>query len=96
MIHMITFDYKCKVNSRFVFKQIIIALIIQSFVNILGMLFLLLLNMQIRLIRMIVLHSGSKCVTILCVLKAVDTIGNYQRLAFTVSVSQHMHKITNL
>ena len=29
-------------------------------------------------------------------LKAVDTIGNYQRLAFTVGVSQHMHKITNL
>ena len=28
-------------------------------------------------------------------LKAVDTIGNCQRLAFTV-VSQHMHKITNL
>ena len=32
----------------------------------------------------------------LFVLKAVDTIGNCQRLAFTVSVSQHMHKITNL
>ena len=30
------------------------------------------------------------------VLKAVDTIGNCQRLAFTVGVSQHMHKITNL
>ena len=29
-------------------------------------------------------------------LKAVDTIGNRQRLAFTVGVSQHMHKITNL
>ena len=29
-------------------------------------------------------------------LKAVDTIGNCQRLAFTVSVSQHMHKTTNL
>ena len=29
-------------------------------------------------------------------LKAVDTIGNCQRLAFTVCVSQHMHKITNL
>ena len=29
-------------------------------------------------------------------LKAVDTIGNCQRLAFTVDVSQHMHKITNL
>ena len=29
-------------------------------------------------------------------LKAVDTIGNCQRLAFTVGVSQHMHKITNL
>ena len=28
-------------------------------------------------------------------LKAVDTIGNCQRLAFTVGVSQHMHKITN-
>ena len=32
---------------------------------------------------------------ILC-LKAVDTIGNCQRLAFKVGVSQHMHKITNL
>ena len=29
-------------------------------------------------------------------LKAVDTIGNCQILAFTVGVSQHMHKITNL
>ena len=29
-------------------------------------------------------------------LKAVDTIGNCQRLAFTVVVSQQMHKITNL
>ena len=29
-------------------------------------------------------------------LKAVDTIGNCQRLAFTVGVSQHMHKISNL
>ena len=28
--------------------------------------------------------------------KAVDTIGNFQRLAFTVGVSQHMHEITNL
>ena len=31
-----------------------------------------------------------------CQLKAVDTICNCQRLAFTVGVSQHMHKITNL
>ena len=29
-------------------------------------------------------------------LKAVDTIGNCQRLAVTVGVSQHMRKITNL
>ena len=29
-------------------------------------------------------------------LKAVDAVGNCQRLAFTVGVSQHMHKITNL
>ena len=29
-------------------------------------------------------------------LKAVYTIGNCQRLAFTVGVSQHRHKITNL
>ena len=29
-------------------------------------------------------------------LNTLDTIGNCQRLAFTVSVSQHMHKITNL
>ena len=28
--------------------------------------------------------------------KAGDTIVNCQRLAFTVGVSQHMHKITNL
>ena len=28
--------------------------------------------------------------------KAVDTIGNCQRLAFAVGVSQHMQKITNL
>ena len=28
--------------------------------------------------------------------KAVDTIGNCQRLPFTVGVSQHMHNITNL
>ena len=31
-----------------------------------------------------------------CILKAVGTIGNCQRLAFTVGTSQHMHKITNL
>ena len=36
-----------------------------------------------------------KC-TKYALLKAVDTIGNCQRLAFTVGVSQHMHKITNL
>ena len=30
------------------------------------------------------------------ILKTVYTIGNCQRLAFTVGVSQHMHKITNL
>ena len=30
------------------------------------------------------------------ILKAVDTIGNCQRLAFIVGVSQHMHEITNL
>ena len=29
-------------------------------------------------------------------LKAVDPNGNCQRLAFTVGVSQHMHKITYL
>ena len=29
-------------------------------------------------------------------LKAVDTIGNCQRLAFAVGVSQHMHKIISL
>ena len=29
-------------------------------------------------------------------LKAVDTSGNCQRIAFTVGVSQHMHKITHL
>ena len=29
-------------------------------------------------------------------LKSVETIGNCQRLAFTVGVSQHMHKIPNL
>ena len=29
-------------------------------------------------------------------IKTVDTIGNCQRLAFNVGVSQHMHKITNL
>ena len=31
-----------------------------------------------------------------CLLKAVDTICSCQRLAFTVCVSQHSHKITNL
>ena len=29
-------------------------------------------------------------------LKTMDTIGNCQRLVFTLGVSQHMHKITNL
>ena len=29
-------------------------------------------------------------------LKTLDTIGNWQRLACTVGVSQHMHKITSL
>ena len=29
-------------------------------------------------------------------LKTVDTIGNYQRPVFSLSVSQHIHKITNL
>ena len=31
-----------------------------------------------------------------CELKPVDTIGNCQRLVFSLAVSQHMHKITNL
>ena len=30
------------------------------------------------------------------ILKAVDTFGNCQRLAFTVGVSQHMHRTINL
>ena len=30
------------------------------------------------------------------VLKTVDTIGNCQSIDFTVGVSQHLHKITNL
>ena len=29
-------------------------------------------------------------------LKTVDTIGNSQRLVFSLGVSQHMHKLTNL
>ena len=37
-----------------------------------------------------------KTVFFLIVLKAVDTIGICQRLAFTVGVSQHKHKKTNL
>ena len=37
-----------------------------------------------------------RCIFLYSVLKAVDTIGNCQRLAFTAGVSQHMHKITNL
>ena len=32
----------------------------------------------------------------LSVLKAVDTIGNCQRPVFSLGVSQHKHKITNL
>ena len=32
----------------------------------------------------------------LTALKTLDTIGNCQRLTFTVGVSRHMHKITNL
>ena len=36
------------------------------------------------------------CASHLLCLKAVDTIGNCQRQAFTVGVPQHMHKITNL
>jgi hypothetical protein len=31
-----------------------------------------------------------------CSLKTMDTIGNCQRLVFSLAVSQHMHKITNL
>ena len=31
-----------------------------------------------------------------CLLKTVDTIGNCQRQVFSLGVSQHMHKITNL
>ena len=34
--------------------------------------------------------------SLLFTLKTVDTIGNCQRLVFTVGVSQHKHKITNL
>ena len=30
------------------------------------------------------------------ILKTLDTIGNCQRIFFTVGVSQHMHKITNM
>ena len=29
-------------------------------------------------------------------LKTLDTIGNFQRPVFSLGVSQHMHKITNL
>ena len=29
-------------------------------------------------------------------LNAVDTVGNCQRQVFSLGVSQHMHKITNL
>ena len=34
------------------------------------------------------------CIT--CVLKTVDTIGNCQNPVFSLGVSQHMHKVTNL
>ena len=30
------------------------------------------------------------------VLKTLDAIGNFQRPVFSLGVSQHMHKITNL
>ena len=41
-------------------------------------------------------HSFSVVAILVLVilLKAVDTIGNCQRLAFTAGVSQHMHEIT--
>jgi len=41
-------------------------------------------------------RRGKKITWFLCWLRAVDTIGNCQRLAFTVGLSQHIHKITNL
>ena len=42
------------------------------------------------------LHSCTCSLFLHFYLKTVDTIGNCQRLAFTVGVSQHMHKITHL
>ena len=41
-------------------------------------------------------RQNEKVAMISFFLKTVDTIGNCQRLVFTVGVSQHMHKITNL
>ena len=40
--------------------------------------------------------SATRTVHQIKFLKALDAIGNCQRLAFTVGVSQHMHKITNM
>ena len=41
-------------------------------------------------------HFSARWKNLRMPLKAVDTIGNCKRLAFTVGVSQHMHKITNM
>ena len=46
--------------------------------------------------RSLNISQNSKELWNLIMLKAVDTIGNCQRLVFTIGVSQHMHKITNL
>ena len=48
---------------------------------------------QVSFLVTIILSNYQRCPV---PLKAVDTIGNCQRLAFTLGVSQHMHKITNL
>ena len=49
--------------------------------------------------REVLIVGGVGCKSLLKItapLKTLDTIGNCQRLVFTVDVSKHMHKITNL
>ena len=52
--------------------------------------------LQFELLKRKMSQSIVKSLFVLISLKAVDTIGNCQRLTFTGGVSQHMHKITNL
>ena len=52
-------------------------------------------NVKRKFVRVVKTHD-TKVSTTIWVLKTLEAIGNCQRLVFTVGVSQHTHKITNM